>query len=135
MSDIYATVEEYRIETEDTTTTEGRIKALLMQQSVKLKAVCSLGSQETLTQDQRTLAHALVVDAVRKALTTASADGFMTDLQGATQASMSANGFAASYSLYNPSGSAYFDKSLLNALKRLTGSAQRIGAILPDYGG
>ena len=56
------------------------------------------------------------------------------DMTGASQGSFSANGFQASIQLSNPSGTAYFDRSTLAALRALLGTTQAIGTVCPSYG-
>lgn len=113
----YATVEEYRAYTGDETSTDARINAFLEQQSAKLRAECHIGEETELTSDQATLAKALVTDAARKALMPVTLDG-VSDITGASAASFSANGFQSSVTLANPSGAAYFDRSMLKAFKK-----------------
>lgn len=124
----YATVEEYRIDTGDTTSTDERAEAMLTQQSAKLRAECGISSERVLTDDQAALARALVTDAARKALIPVSVDG-ISDITGASQASFTANGFQSSVTLSNPSGAAYFDRSMLKAFKKSLGLEQRIGYV------
>ena len=57
------------------------------------------------------------------------------DVAGAKQASFSANGFQGSYTLANPSGTAYFDRDTLKAFLRSLGRSQRVGSVMPSYGG
>ena len=76
----------------------------------------------------------LVTDAVGKALKPAVLDG-LGDVAGAKQASFSANGFQGSYTLANPSGTAYFDRDTLKAFLRSLGRSQRVGSVMPSYGG
>lgn len=126
----YATVEDYRADTGDSTTEEARIRPALSQQSAKLRALLGISPKRRLTEDQAELARALVVDAVRKQLVPPCVDG-MGDVSGAKQVSFSANGFQSSYTLANSSGSAYFDGGMLKAFRRSLGPSQRIGAIMP----
>lgn len=56
------------------------------------------------------------------------------DHTGVSQSSFTANGFQGSFTYQNPSGTAYFDRSTLTALKRLLGRGQRIGTVCPSYG-
>lgn len=76
----------------------------------------------------------LVTDAAGKALKPASIDG-LGEITGAKQASFSANGFQGSCTLANPSGAAYWDRDTLRAFMRSLGASQRVGIVLPDYGG
>ena len=130
----YATVGEYRTDTGDQSSDEERVRAVLAQQSAKLRATLGIAATRALTGDAATLARLLVTDAARKQLVPPSLEG-VGELGGATQASFTANGFQGSYTLSNPSGSAYFDRSNLAALKRLLGRGQRVGTMCPSYGG
>ena len=130
----YATVEQYRVDTTDESSDDARVEAVLEQQSAKLRATLGIGESRSLTGDAATLARLLVTDAARKQLVPPSLEG-VGELGGATQASFTANGFQGSYTLSNPSGSAYFDRSNLAALRRLLGRGQRIGTVCPYYGG
>ena len=77
-----------------------------------------------------------VTDAARKKLVQpACAPMGVEDLTGVSQSSFTANGFQGSFTFQNPSGTAYFDRSTLTALKRLLGRGQRIGTVCPSYGG
>lgn len=129
----YATVEEYRLDTGDAKSDDGRVSAVLEQQSAKLRALVGLSASRKLTEDQATLCRMLVTDASRKMLVPAFVEG-MGDVAGVTQGSFSANGFQGSYTLSNPSGSAYFDRATLNALKASIKGRQRIGTACPSYG-
>ena len=130
----FADVSEYREDSGDDSTPESRVASVLAQQSAKLRA--ELGSRTALiagNEDAEALARLLVTDAARKCLVAPSFEG-VGEVAGATQASFTANGFQGSYTLQNPSGTAYFDRSTLKALKRLLGGSQRMGTIAPDYG-
>lgn len=130
----YASVDEYREDTGDTATAEARVASVLSQQSAKLRAL--LGDRAAGidgNEDAESLARLLVTDAARKCLVAPSFEG-VGEVAGATQASFTANGFQGSYTLQNPSGTAYFDRSTLKALKRLLGGSQRMGTIAPSYG-
>lgn len=133
MGQTYATVDEYRTDTGDTKTPDERVKSMLDQQSAKLRPLAGVPQGMVLERDALLLARALVTDAARKALVPATLDG--VDMTGASQGSFSANGFSASLQLSNPSGTAYFDRSTLSALKRLLGTSQRMGTVCPGYGG
>lgn len=133
MAESYATVAEYRAETGDEKSPEDRVGLVLSQQSAKLRAVLGITPSRALNVDQMLLAQALVVDAARKQLVLPSVDG-IGDVSGFTQGSFSANGFQASVSLQNPSGTAYFDRATLAALKSSLGSSQSIGTVCPSYG-
>ena len=126
----YATVEQYRVDTLDESSDEARVTAVLEQQSAKL----GIGESRALSGDAATLARLLVTDAARKQLVPPSFEG-VGEVAGATQTSFTANGFQGSYTLANPSGSAYFDRSNLAALRKLLGRGQRIGIVCPSYGG
>lgn len=126
----YATVDEYRQDTGDVASDEGRVASAVAQQSAKLRAMLGIDASRELTPDQRALARALVVDAVRKALVPPTLDG-VGDVAGASAASFGANGFTQSVTFANPSGSAWFDRSTLAALKRSLGTSQRIGTVYP----
>ena len=131
----YATVSEYREDTGDEDTAEARISAVLAQQSAKLRAELGAASKRIdADEDARALARLLVTDAARKCLVRPSFDG-VGEVDGATTASFTANGFQGSYTLQNPSGAAYFDRSTLAALRRLLGCGQSCGTVLPFYGG
>lgn len=130
----YATVEEYRTDTGDESTPDDRVQATLDQQSAKLRAMAGIRPSRTLTGDQALLARSLVTDAARKALVPVTLEG-LGDVTGATQGSFSANGFQASVQLSNPSGTAYFDRSTLAALRAALGTSQAIGTVRPSFGG
>lgn len=134
MADSYATVQEYRDDTGDTNSPDEQVKSTLAKQSAKLRGLTGIKNGQTLTEDQALLARDLVTDAARKQLVPPSFDG-MGDISGASQASFSANGFQQSFTLTNPSGTAYFDKATLNALKKSLGTSQKVGTICPYYGG
>lgn len=126
----YATVAQYVQDTGDESTPASRVEAVLEQQSAKLRAVCSIGANRALTDDQLSLARLLVTDAARKSLVPVAIGG-IGDIAGASQASFTANGFQSSVTLSNPSGAAYFDRSTLAALRRSLGTEQRIGFVWP----
>ena len=131
----YADVSEYREDTGDEDTADSRVTAVLAQQSAKLRAELGAASKRIdADEDARAIARLLVTDAARKCLVRPSFDG-VGEVDGATTASFTANGFQGSYTLQNPSGAAYFDRSTLVALKRLLGCGQAIGTVLPFYGG
>lgn len=131
----FATVDEYRVDTGDTATDEERVAAELSRQSAKLRATLGMPRYRSLTGDARELARDLVTDAARKKLVQpACAPMGVEDLTGVSQSSFTANGFQGSFTYQNPSGTAYFDRSTLNALKRLLGRGQRIGTVCPSYG-
>lgn len=132
---MYATVDEYRVDSGDQSSSDERVSAMLAQQSAKLRAVCGITSNQTLTDDQYAMCRMLVTDSVRKALAPQVMAGIGADVSGATQASWSANGFSASTTFANPSGSAYFDRDTLKALKRSLGMSQSFGTVIPSYGG
>lgn len=129
----YATVDEYRLDSADTETPSERIESALAQQSAKLRAAAGITSGTSLSEDALSLCRFLVIDAVRKALKPVSIDG-MGAMDGVTQTSFTANGFSSSYQLQNPSGSYYWDRDTLKALKSLLGTNQRVGTICPGYG-
>ena len=129
----YATVAEYRTDSGDTTSNDARVSAMLEQQSAKLRGLVGLTEDADLSDDQATLCRALVTDACRKALVSASVEG-IGDVVGVNQASFSANGFSGSYTLSNASGSAWFDRSMLSALRSLLRCTQGVGTIIPSYG-
>lgn len=132
--DAYADVSEYREDTGDEDTADSRVSAVLAQQSAKLRAELGAASKRIdADEDARALARLLVTDAARKCLVRPSFDG-VGEVDGATQASFTANGFQSSYTLQNPSGTAYFDRSTLRALKRLLGCGQGIGTVYPGRG-
>lgn len=131
----YATVEDYRIDSGDQTSSVERIESMLARQSAKLRALVGIRESDVLSEDALLLCRELVTDSCRKALIPPTLEGFGADLNGATTASFSANGFQQSVTLQNPSGAAYFDRSTLSALKRLLGRGMRIGTISPAIGG
>lgn len=127
MAESYATLDEYRSLTGDTSTADDRVTSMLEQQSAKLRAECSISAHDVLTADQATLARGLVCDAVRKALSSSNVPWLERSMDGVETSSFSANGFQLSVDLANASGAAWFDTSMLKALKRSLGSAQRMG--------
>ena len=133
MAASYATVEEYRLDTGDQSSADERCEVVLAQQSAKLRAQARIGDGEELSEDALALCRLLVTDAARKQLVPPSFSGVGV-VQGATQASWSANGFSGSYSVQNPSGNAYFDRGTLAALMRLLGRSVRIGTVSPAIG-
>lgn len=133
MATSYATVEEYRLDTGDDATDEERVEVALAQQSAKLRAETGIREGDQLSDDALALCRTLVTDAARKKLVPPSFSGVGV-VQGATQASWSANGFSGSYSVQNPSGAAYFDRNTLRDLMRLLGRSMRIGTISPAIG-
>lgn len=134
MSETYATVDEYRTDSGDTASPDGRVDAMLLQQSAKLRALVGITAGRTLTDDQMAMCRMLVTDSVRKALAPQVMAGIGANISGATQASWSANGFSASTTFANPSGSAYFDRDTLRALRRSLGTSQSVGTIVPSFG-
>ena len=126
----YADVFEYRRDTGDSTTDDGRVESMLIQQSAKLRARAGITEARALTDDQAEIARFLVVDAARKALVTPRADG-LGDMAGVKQSSFTANGFQGSYTFANPSGSAYFDQDTLTAFIKSLGKSQRMGFVYP----
>lgn len=130
----YATVEEYRSESGDTSSADGRVSSLLAQQSAKLRAKAGITDARRLTEDQRLLARYLVIDAARKALVVPKADG-IEDVSGIKQHSFSANGFQVSSTFSNPSGTPFFDNDAFKAFMKSLGGTQRIGSVMPSYGG
>lgn len=130
MAAAYADVAAYRSDTGDESSPDARVASALSQQSAKLRALLGIRAGRALDADQAELARALVVDAVRKQLVPPSIDG-VGEVAGAKQVSFSANGFQSGYTLANPSGSAYFDGSLLKALRRALGPSQRAYSFMP----
>lgn len=124
----YATIEEYRSSTDDTSSSDSRVTYLLEELSAELDAECAITTRESLSEVAKVLCRALVCDAARKALVPPIVGG-VGAVVGATQATFSANGFSGSYQMQNPSGSAYFDRAKLARLKRLLGCAQKIGVL------
>lgn len=133
MATSYATVDEYRIDSGDSSTEAARVASMLAQQSAKLRAQAGIAEGSALTEDQRLMCRALVTDACRKALVTPDVFSF-GDMAGVTQATFSANGFSGSVQNANGSGSAYFDRDTLRALRRSLGTNQGVGTVLPSYG-
>lgn len=129
----YATVDEYRLDSGDSETSDERVTAVLAQQSAKLRAVAGIKAKTTLNEDALAICRLLVTDAARKALKAPTIDGLGT-VEGVTQTSFTANGFQGSYTLQNPSGVAYFDRDTLRALRRILGTSQQCGTICPGYG-
>lgn len=129
----YATLEEYRTDTGDSASDNGRVIAMLLQQSAKLRAKVGITETQHLTDDQLLLCRALVTDACRKALVHPMSE-VMGDMAGMTQTTFSANGFSGSWQNSNGSGSAYFDKDMLKALIKSFGRSQGVGTIMPSYG-
>lgn len=134
MSETYATVDEYRTDSGDTASPDGRVDAMLLQQSAKLRALVGITAGRTLTDDQLAMCRMLVTDSVRKALAPQVMAGIGANISGATQASWSANGFSASTTFANPSGSAYFDRDTLRALRRSLGTSQSACTVIPSFG-
>ena len=129
----YATVEEYRLDSGDASTPDERAEAVLLQQSAKLRAKAGITESYELSDDQKQLARLLVTDAARKMLVSPSIDE-MGDVSGVKQSSFSADGFQASYTFANASGSAYFDSDTFKAFMRSLGRSQRVGTMMPSYG-
>jgi hypothetical protein len=129
----YATVEEYRLDSGDTETSDERITAVLAQQSAKLRMVAGIKAKTTLNEDALSICRLLVTDSARKALKPPTIDG-LGAVEGVTQTSFTADGFSGSYTLQNPSGVAYFDQNTLCALKKFLGTSQQCGTICPGYG-
>lgn len=129
MADTYATVQEYRDETGDQSSSDAMVSARLRQQSAKLRAKARIAAGRALTEDQLAMCHDLVVDSCRKALVPPTLEGFGSALTGATSASFSANGFQQSVQLSNPSGAAYFDRDTLASLEASLGTRQRMGTV------
>lgn len=129
----FASVEEYRLDSGDASTPDERVKAVLSQQSAKLRAKAGIGSDLELTEDQQELARLLVTDAARKMLVQPSIEG-VDDVTGIKQSSFSADGFQESYTFLNASGSAYFDGDAFKAFMKSLGRFQRVGTMMPSYG-
>lgn len=130
----YATVEQYRTSAGDAASSDQRVNDALEEQSAKLRALVGISSERKLTDDQAAIARALVVDAARKQLVPPIVEG-IGDVSGLKQGSFSANGFQGSWTSANPSGSAWFDGSMLKAFKRSLGCSQRAGFLMPKIGG
>lgn len=122
----YATYEQYTALTGDTESPQTRVDLMLEQQSAKLRGMCKLTGDETLTADQSTLAMGLVCDATKKALV-ATAPSWLDSIDGLNSASMNANGFQLSVDYANASGTAWFDTAMLKAFKRTLGRSQKAG--------
>lgn len=133
MATSYATAEEYRVDSGDTTSDEARVSALIAQQSAKLRARAGIAEGRTLTDDQLQMCRFLVTDACRKALVAPEVAAF-GPMTGLTQGTFSANGFSGSFQNANGSGTAYFDRDTLRALMRSLGTSQSAGTIMPSYG-
>ena len=129
----YATVEEYRLDSGDASTTDERIDAVLIQQSAKLRAKAGIKPDRELNADQKQLARMLITDSTRKMLVRPNVDG-IDDPSGVKQTSFSANGFQTSYTFENASGSAYFDRDTFKAFMKSLGRFQRVGTMMPSYG-
>lgn len=134
MATSYASLDEYRADTGDTASDGARVTNMLGQQSAKLRAELGIADGCALSDDALALARALVVDAVRKALAPSAISGLGEVADNATQASWTANGFSASATFSNPSGSAYWDRATLGALKRLLGKGQRVRMVQQSFG-
>ena len=80
----YATVSDYRTDTQDEKTPAEKVNAALQQQSAKLRAVCGISENSKLSEDALLLARLLVVDAVRKAYAQTTLEG-LGDIVGAKQ--------------------------------------------------
>ncbi len=136
MSTVYATYAQYVAATGDTDTDQDRVELTLEDMSAELRAECGIDEDDdVLTGDAAILARSLVCDAARKGLVPPSISGFDGTLDGASQASFTANGFTQSVSLANATGSAWFDSRKLARLKKLLGKSQRIGNISFAIGG
>ena len=133
MGQSYADAAEYAAATGDTSTTPERAEAELATLSARLRAELGVPESRELSGDSLLVARAAVCDAARKKLVSVSIDG-LGDIGGVTQASFTANGFQGSYTMQNPSGSAYFDRSMLAELRRLLGRGARIGCARRSYG-
>ncbi len=129
MSTVYATYAEYVARTEDETSTQARVEAMLEDLSAELRAECGMDDGGALEDDAAIMARKLVIDAARKALVPPTIDGFAGSLDGASQASFTANGFTQSVSISNSTGSAWFDSRSLARFRRVMGLGQRIGTI------
>lgn len=129
----YATLDEYRTDSDDTESPDARVTAMLAQQSAKLRARAGITETQRLTDDQLALCRALVTDACRKALVVPTVDAF-GPMTGLTQGTFSANGFSGSFQNANGSGAAYFDRDTLRALLRSLGRSQGAGTVIPSYG-
>lgn len=134
MSGSFATVDEYRVDSGDETSDDARVASMLDQQSAKLRAQAGIAEGRSLTEDQLLMCRALVTDACRKALVVPEVAAF-GPMTGLTQGTFSANGFSGSFQTANGSGTAYFDRDTLRALRRSLGTSQGIGTIMPSYGG
>lgn len=128
MADVYATVEDYRLDTGDADSTDERIEFYLNRVSTRLRAETGIRDGEALTDDQASLASQLVIDAARKRLQPLVME-VLGDISGTTQASLSANGYSVTMSPQNPTSSAYFDQAMLRELKGLLGRRMAIGCI------
>lgn len=131
----YASYEEYVERTADASSAQGQVVSMLEDLSAELRAECGIADRGELGGDAGILARKLVIDAARKALVPPSLEGIEGSLQGARQASFTANGFSGSLTLANSTGSAWFDSRSLARLKRLLGRSQQIGFVYPSYGG
>ena len=123
----YATVAEYRIDTGDQASENESVEAALSQQSAKLRAHLRISEDEELSSDALELCRLLVTDASRKQLVKPDIPGI--DGAGVSQGSFSANSFSASFTAQSVTGSAYFDRDTLRALRRLLGRSQRAGNV------
>ena len=129
----FATVEDYRLLTGDEESPDGRVAALLAQQSAKLRVELRGADTSRMGEDCSELARLLVCDAAAKALSTPTIEGIEA-VPGVSQSSFSANGFQKSVTFSNPTGAAYWDRDTLRALKRALGISQRAGTVAPSYG-
>lgn len=131
MATVYATYEQYANSTGDEDSAPERVEQVLEELSAALRAECALRDGGALEGDAGLIARSLVIDAARKALVRPSIDGFAGDMEGARQASFTANGFTQSVTLTTTG--ARFDAASLARFKRLVGRGQRVRMVYP-YG-
>ena len=130
MSTTYAEYSDYVTETGDTETPRAMVEAKLTMLSARLRAMLGFDESRALTDDQEAMAAYLVANAAGHALRTSSLGGVI-DTTGQSSAGFSANGFSINASYPNASGSAYFDKTTLKALRDSMGLRnQRIGRLM-----
>ena len=125
----YATVEEYRTDTNDHESDEAQIESLLDQKSEQLRETVGITDDRVLTKGQLKMCRAIVTEVCGRALAKPLSQ-VVGDTTGLTQGSFSANGFSATFQ----KRAAFFDTHMLSALMRSLGTAHGVGTIVPSYG-
>ena len=129
MANSYATYEDYILMKGDDATDPNIVTQMLEDLSADLRAEC--GIRGKLSGDALIIARRLVVDAAYGALVQPALDGFAGSMDGVRQASFTADGMTQSFTV--STNRANFDNRRLGRLKRLVGSASRVGMVYP-YG-